>query len=176
MGIGRLQCHVVDVEDLDVGQAFWSELTGIPAIPSVFPGRYAYLGRLDPWRHEVILHLVHEPKGPAANRSHVDIWVRDVDVAIEQVLAIGGGLKRRPTIYPRPGSYGTEPARIDWAVGTDPFGNEFCIISQLTPEESAAVAAAAVDGPGDDDRWRTAAGRARRPHRTSAGDDDDRSP
>jgi predicted enzyme related to lactoylglutathione lyase len=168
MGIGRLQCHVVDVEDLDVGQAFWSALTGIPPIPSVFPGRYAYLGQADPWRQEVILHLVREPKDPArANRSHVDIWVRDVDVAIDEVAAIGGGLKRPPTIYPRPGSYGDEPARIDWAIATDPFGNEFCLISLLSPEESAAVAAAGAAGPGDDDRWREAAGRARRTHWTS---------
>jgi tetratricopeptide (TPR) repeat protein len=85
--IGRLQCHVIDVNDLAVAEAFWSELTGLPVIPSVFPGRYSYLGQADPWRHEVILHLVRAEKGPEPNRSHVDIWVRDVDRAIEQVEA-----------------------------------------------------------------------------------------
>jgi Glyoxalase-like domain len=96
MGIGRLQCHVIDVNDLAVAEAFWSELTGLAVIPSVFPGRHSYLGRADPWRHGVILHLVRTEKGPEANRSHVDIWVREVDRAIEQVEAIGGRLKRRP--------------------------------------------------------------------------------
>lgn len=67
MGIGRLQCHVIDVNDLAVAEAFWSELTGLPVIPSVFPGRYSYLGQADPWRHEVILHLVRTEKGPEPN-------------------------------------------------------------------------------------------------------------
>lgn len=158
-GIGRLMCTVIDVDDLEVAERFWSAVTGIPVIPSVFPGRYSYLGQSDPWRQEVILHLVRTPKGPEANRCHVDIWVRDVDRAVVEVEAIGGRLKRSPTIYPRPGSYGDEPARIDWSVCQDPFGNEFCVISALAPQEARAVHDAALEGPGDDDTWRRAAGR-----------------
>jgi hypothetical protein len=161
MGIGTLRCYVVDVEDLDVGQAFWSALTGIPPIPSFFPGRYAYLGQADPWRQEVILHRVTSTKGPEANRAHVDIWVRDVDRAVAQVEAIGGRLKQAPSIYPRPGSYGDEPGRIDWAVMQDPFGNEFCLVRVLTREERHALRAAAADGPADDAHWRAIARRAR---------------
>lgn len=162
MGIGKLRCHVFHVEDLDVGQRFWSQVTGIDPIPSVFPGRSAYLGHADPWSHEVILWKVDESKGTEANRSHVDIWVRDVDAAIDQVIDIGGTLKKAPTIYPRPLSYGDEPAAIDWAVMQDPFGNEFCVISMLSQQESQAVAEAGATAPGDDDHWRAAAGRARR--------------
>lgn len=174
MGIGTLKCHVIDVEDLEVGQAFWAEVTGIAPIPSFFPGRYAYLGRPDPWRQELILHKVTTTKGEAANRSHVDVWVRDVDRAVAQVEQIGGRLKKPAALYPRPGSYGDEPARIDWAVAQDPFGNEFCLITLLTPEQQAAVAAAAVHSPtGTDHDWRVAAGRTAptqedphgRPHR-----------
>jgi predicted enzyme related to lactoylglutathione lyase len=157
MGIGQLRCTVIDVDDLAVAEAFWSEVTGLPVIPSVFPGRYSYLGQADPWRHEVILHLVQTRKGAEANRAHVDIWVRDVDEAITQVERIGGRLKRAPTIYPRPGSFEGEKPRIDWSVMQDPFGNEFCVLSVLTPEESLAVAHAT---PGDDDHYRAAAGRA----------------
>lgn len=159
MGIGKLRCHVIDVNDLRIAEEFWSEVTGLPVIPSVFPGRYSYLGQPEPWSHEVILHLVGAEKGAAPNRSHVDIWVRDVDRANAQIEAIGGRLKRAPTIYPRPGSYGDEPARIDWSVMQDPFGNEFCVISLLSPAEVSAVHEAALDGPGDDTRWRAAAGR-----------------
>jgi predicted enzyme related to lactoylglutathione lyase len=160
MAVGKLMCHVFDVEDLEVGQAFWSAVTGIPPIPSFFPGRYAYLGQPDPWRQEVILHLVTTPKGEAANRSHVDIWVRDVDAALDQIEALGGRRKKPPAVYPRPGSYGDEPARIDWAVAQDPFGNEFCVITLLTPDESAAVRTAAERDPAQSDHdWRVAAGR-----------------
>jgi predicted enzyme related to lactoylglutathione lyase len=159
MGIGQLRCHVIDVNDLATAEAFWSEVTGLPVIPSVFPGRYSYLGQPEPWRHQVILHLVSTPKGPEANRSHADIWVRDVDKAISQIEAIGGTLKKAPSIYPRPHSYPGERPTIDWAVMQDPFGNEFCLVSVLTPEEARAVAKAGEDGPGDDHHWRVAAGR-----------------
>lgn len=159
MGIGTLKTAVIDVDDLGVAEAFWSELTGLPVIPSVFPGRYSYIGQAEPWSHELILHLVKSRKGVEANRAHVDIWVRDVDEAIGQIEAIGGRLKRAPTIYPRPGSYDGEPAQLDWAVAQDPFENEFCVITVLTPEESRSVEAAATSGPRNDHRWRVAAGR-----------------
>jgi predicted enzyme related to lactoylglutathione lyase len=161
MGIGRLQCHVIDVNDLAVAEAFWSELTGLPVIPSVFPGRYAYLGQADPWRHEVILHLVRAEKGPEPNRSHVDIWVRDVDRAIDQVEAIGGRHKWGPTIYPQPGSFPGEEPLLDWAVAQDPFGNEFCLIRVLSQPERDAVAEAGRLGSGDDRHWRAIASSAR---------------
>jgi predicted enzyme related to lactoylglutathione lyase len=162
MAIGQLRCHVMDVNDLGVAEAFWSEVTGWPVIPSVYPGRYSYLGQADPWRHRMILHLVRTPKGEGANRSHVDIWVRDVDVALDQFLAIGGGVKKEPSLYPRPGSYAGESPSIDWAVVTDPFGNEFCLVSVLSAEEVRAVEDTARQGPGDDRHWREAASRTRR--------------
>ena len=159
MGIGRLRSQVIDVDDLAVAEAFWSELIGRPVIPSVFPGRYSYLGQAEPWRHELILHLVRTRKGTEANRSHVDVWVRDIDEAIPRVEAIGGTLKRPPTIYPRPGSYPGEHARLDWAVMQDPFGNEFCLITVLSPDAIQAVEDAAKRGDGNDHQWRVAAGR-----------------
>jgi predicted enzyme related to lactoylglutathione lyase len=161
VAIGKLRCHVIDVNDLAVAEAFWSELTGLPVIPSAFPGRYSYLGQPDPWRHEVILHLVRGVKGTEANRSHVDIGVRDIDRAIEQIEAIGGHLKRAPTIYPRPGSYPGEDPLIEWAVAQDPFGNEFCLVRVLDKAERDAVAEAGRRGGGDDAHWRSVAAHAR---------------
>lgn len=160
MGIGKLRCHVIDVNDLAVAEAFWSEVTGLPVIPSVFPSRFSYLGQPDPWRHEMILHLVSATKGPAPNRAHVDIWVRDVDIAIDQIEKIGGRSKTAPSIYARPHSGTGEAPLIDWAVMQDPFGNEFCLVSRLTSDQMAAVARAAAEGDGDDHHWRVAAGRA----------------
>ncbi len=163
MAIGELRCHVVDVEDLGVGQRFWSELTGIPPISSEWPDRYAYLGHEDEttWKHTLILHRVSTPKTAEVNRSHVDITVDEIDVAIDQIIAIGGRLKRAPSIYPRPGSYPGEPPVIDWAVMQDPFGNEFCLVRVLSRVEAAAVELAGSDGAGDDDHWRDIARRAR---------------
>ena len=151
-------CQVIDVNDLAIAERFWSEVTGLPVIPSYFKGRYSYLGEPAPWRHRVILHLVSTVKGPETNRAHPDIWVRDVDTAIAQIEAIGGSLKKAPAIYPRPHSYVGERPAIDWAVMQDPFGNEFCLIRVLTVEQSRAVAEAGEREPGDDDHWRSIAG------------------
>lgn len=160
MGIGTLRCHVIDVDELAVAEAFWSEVTGLPVIRSALAGRFSYLGQPDPWRHEVILHLVSVRRGHEANRSHVDIGVSDVDRAISQIVAIGGRVKKEPSIFARPHSFEGIPPLIDWAVMQDPFGNEFCLVSDLTRDERHAVRRAALEGEGDDHHWRVAAGRA----------------
>lgn len=160
MGIGRLRCHVIDVGDLATAEAFWSEVTGLSVIGSGWTGRFSYLGQRKPWKHEIILQLVDTVKGSAPNRSHVDIGVPDIDVAIARILAIGGAVKKEPSIYPRPGSFEGVPPAIDWAVMQDPFGNEFCLVSDLTREESAAVVDVSRFRAGATDQdWRTAAGR-----------------
>ena len=159
MGIGKLRCQVIDVNDLALAEAFWSALTGLPVIGSAWTGRYSYLGQAEPWRHEVILHLVSTTKGTEANRSHVDIGVADIDMAIRQIVAIGGKVKREPSIFPRPYSYVGKPPEIDWAVMQDPFGNEFCLVTVLTDEEVGAIERAALAGGGDDRHWRAVAGK-----------------
>jgi predicted enzyme related to lactoylglutathione lyase len=167
---------VIDVEDVHVGAAFWSEVTGIPIIRSAWPDRFAYLGHEDEttWKHEIILHRVPTGKtpdpaavdetrrlDPAANRAHIDIGVEDVDVAIARIEAIGGRLKYPPTVYPVPHAYEGARPLIDWAVMQDPFGNEFCLVRELTPGERQALAVAAEAGPADDAHWRAVARAAR---------------
>ena len=74
MGIGSLRCFVIDVDDLDAATAFWSEVTGLDVIGHhFFGGRFSYLGRLDPWKHEIILQLRDDTKGEEPNRTHIDI-------------------------------------------------------------------------------------------------------
>ncbi len=163
MGIGTLRTAVIDVNDLAVAEAFWSEVTGLPVIESVYPGRYSYLGQADPWQHELILHRVSTGKGEAANRAHVDIGVRDIDSAVPRIEAIGGRLKKPPALYPRPGSYPGESVSIDWAVMQDPFGNEFCLITILTEAEIRAVEEAAAATDADDAHWRAVVARVRHP-------------
>ena len=157
MGVGTLRCVVVNVTDLAVAEAFWSEVLGLPVIGSNVTGRFSYLGQPDPWKHEMILQLVAQPKGEEANHCHLDITVEDVDRAVEQSSRLGGTLRKAPSIYPRPGSFPGKPPVIDWAVMRDPFGNEFCLVSELTREESAAVEG--VGASATDPEWRAAAGR-----------------
>jgi catechol 2,3-dioxygenase-like lactoylglutathione lyase family enzyme len=162
MSIGSFRCVVINVTDLQKAYEFWSQVTGYEVIgrhPEGWHGRFGYLGRSNPRKHEIILQVVDSPKGEEANRVHIDITPTDgVDRAIKQIVAFGGSVKKPPSLYPRPGSYGDPPA-IDWAVMRDPFGNEFCLVSELRAEEIAAVLAATEAGACTDAEWRAAAGR-----------------
>lgn len=159
MGIGTIRCQVIDVDDLTIAEAFWSEVTGLPVIGSKWTGRFSYLGQPDPWKHEIILQLVKTTKGDTANRSHIDITPDGgIDNAIRRITAIGGSVKKEPSIYPRPGSHEIPPV-IDWAVMQDPFGNEFCLVTELKPPQVAAVLESAQRDPNQSDHhWRKAAG------------------
>jgi catechol 2,3-dioxygenase-like lactoylglutathione lyase family enzyme len=160
MGIGTYRCTVIDVDDLEVGYAFWSAVTGLEVIgkPEGWHGRFGYLGRRDPWRHEFILHLVGTQKGESPNRAHIDLTPNDgMDQAISQIVAVGGSVKKPPSLYPRPGSHGDEPPIIDWAVMQDPFGNEFCLVDELTKTQIEAVMRATEAGASTDEEWRVAA-------------------
>jgi len=159
VGVGTFRCVVVNVTDLAVAEAFWSEVLGLPVIGSNYTDRFSYIGQPDPWEHQMILQLVAHPKGEheGPNRCHLDITVQDVDRAVEQIIRLGGALRKAPSIYPRPGSFPGKKPLIDWAVMRDPFGNEFCLVSELTRAESAAVEA--VGHASTDPEWREAAGR-----------------
>jgi hypothetical protein len=90
---------------------------------------------------------VADPKGSAPNRSHVDLSVDDVDEGVAAIISIGGGLKKPPSLYPRPGAFAGWQPVIDWAVMQDPFGNEFCLVSELTDTETAAAEEAGRANP-----------------------------
>jgi predicted enzyme related to lactoylglutathione lyase len=160
-GIGTYRATVIDVNDLAQGYAFWSAVTGLEVIGSEPEGwhrRFGYLGRKDPWRHELILQVVKSRKGDHPNRAHIDVTPNDgIDEAISRIVALGGAVKKPPSLYPRPGSHGDEPPIIDWAVMQDPFGNEFCLVDDLTDAQIEAVVAATDAGASTDEEWRAAA-------------------
>lgn len=159
MAIGELRCVVINVTDLERAHQFWAEVTGLDVIGSEdgWHGRFGYLGTKDPWKHEIILQVVDTPKVEETNRVHIDITPENgIDDAIERIVAIGGSVKKPPSLYPRPGSRGDERPLIDWAVMQDPFGNEFCLVSPITREQSAAAMAATEATT--DQEWRAAAG------------------
>ena len=156
---------MINVTDLDLAYEFWSNVTGLERIGSEegWHGWLGYLGTKDPWKHEIILQKVvgapveaGAPSHDNTNPVHLDVTPNDgVDAAIEEIVALGGSVKKPPSLYPRPGSRGDERPIIDWAVMQDPFGNEFCLVHELTDEQSNAAMAADVS---TDHEWRQAAG------------------
>ena len=168
MSIGTWRCAAINVTDFDVGYSFWSAITGFEILGPEhgYHGWLGYLGTTDPRKHELILiHTDHAPirtEPPThhdTNRVHIDITPTDgIDTAIPLIMEIGGRVKKRPSLYPRPGSYGDSPPVIDWAVMQDPFGNEFCLVHDLTDEQSQASVAAALNGATTDQELRAAAG------------------
>ncbi len=165
MGIGKLRCAVINVTDLSVAHEFWSQVAGLEMIgsPDGWHGWLGFLGTRNPWNHEIILQKVRSapveagtPSHGVTNPVHLDITPNDgIDSAIEQIVQLGGSVKKPPSLYPRPGSRGDEAPAIDWAVMQDPFGNEFCLVSDLTEEQSRAAMAADAES---DHEWRRAAG------------------
>ena len=165
MGIGTLRCVVINVTDLTVAYELWSAVTGLEVIGSArgWHGWLGYLGTKDPWKHEIILQLVSgspvEAGAPAHHQTspmHIDITPDEgIDRAVEQIVQLGGTVKKPPSLYPRPGSHGDEAPVIDWCVMQDPFGNEFCLVDMLTDEQAQAAMTADAT---TDHAWRLAAG------------------
>lgn len=124
-GIARLLKSVVNVSDLDEGLRFWSAVSGLEPSYVDPTGRFAGLGQhlVDGEASSLILlQLVPEGQGGTGSRTHLDFKVDDVELAVEQIVAVGGSCQKPPGLYPD-----GEPF-LEWAVMCDPFGNEFCII------------------------------------------------
>lgn len=165
MGVGTLRCVVINVTDLQTAYRFWGAVTGLEVIGSEtgWHDWLGYLGTRDPWKHEIILQRVdtspldiQKPDPDRPNQMHLDITPNEgVDRAIDDILELGGRLKKPPSLYPRPRSRGDHRPLIDWAVMQDPFGNEFCLVKNLTNEQSHAAMNADAH---TDLEWRRAAG------------------
>ncbi len=168
MSIGTMRCVAINVTDFEVGYRFWSALTGYEVLEPRFwqRGWLGYLGTNNPRKHEIILiHTDHAPiETPVpthhqTNCVHVDITPNHgVDAAIVEILALGGRVKKPPSLYPRPNATSDEPPIIDWAVMQDPFGNEFCLVQTLELEQCIAARDAANRGVTDDQELRAIAG------------------
>ena len=147
MAVGKLRAMVVDVNDLTEGVRFWSAVSGLsmrdpqaPIPPDTrFVGlsdqpRYPNMGGV--FGHSMLLQLVPEDKQGPKNRAHPDFTVDDVQQAADEVVELGGTLKRAPDVYPS-----DDVPLLEWAVMQDPFGNEFCLIRDLVSgwEEAAQL-------------------------------------
>jgi len=125
MAVGALRSIVVDVNDMEEGERFWSAMLGLEVQFPVYEGQYSRIGAKG--GGSVLLQLVPEKKTPLKNRAHIDITVRDVGRAVEEVLRLGGSLITGPVFFPE-----ADPL-LEHAVMADPSGNEFCLIKELRP-------------------------------------------
>ena len=126
MAVGRIRAFVIDVNDLGEGERFWSAVTGQEVRFSGWAGQFSRIGKAGPG--SILLQLVPEKKDGPKNRAHIDLTVEDIDRAIEEVVALGGSLVRPKGIH------APDDPQLEWAVMTDPFGNEFCLIRDLEPK------------------------------------------
>jgi predicted enzyme related to lactoylglutathione lyase len=147
----------IAVEDVAAGRDFWSVVTGLAVKDQDIDAGWADLEPAQVTAAGPVLSLRRAtmPKpGTSPNRGHVDITVEDIDVSLEQVRRLGGDLKVGPAVYPRPLSEADGAPAIDWAVATDPFGNEFCVIRDLEEVEQAALrSSASWDAAAEDSTW-----------------------
>jgi predicted enzyme related to lactoylglutathione lyase len=89
-------------------------------------GEFSRIGRKG--EPSILLQAVPEAKTEVKNRAHVDVTVEDVSRAVEEVLALGGGLVKEPSLWPT-----DDDPWLEWAVMSDPSGNEFCVIREVRP-------------------------------------------
>jgi predicted enzyme related to lactoylglutathione lyase len=122
-GIASLWKPVINVTDLDDGEAFWSALSGLS--PQGRHGQFSVLDTTDEPREGgwILLQLVPRGQVSVNSGTHLDFRVDDVAGAVTQIEEIGGVMVRPPGIYAPEGE-----DLLEWAVMQDPFGNEFCII------------------------------------------------
>ena len=162
MSIGRWKSVGLNVTDIDEGVIFWSQVLGWEETHPRWHGWLGYLHDPDSDNYMILVNTTtapvesNPPTHDETNRVHIDIYPNDgVDKAVEDIIALGGTLKKPPNLYPRPGSHGDETPAIDWAVMQDPFGNEFCIVHRLSEEQEQA---AMHSGAKTDHELRVAAG------------------
>ena len=127
MAIGKFRCTVLNVTDLELGERFWAEVTGLPLRFSAlgYPTSYSRLGSRG--SDSILLQLVPVDNPPPTNNAHLDFTVENVDLAVAQALALGATLFREKGTYP----LDSAQPYLEWAVMTDPFGNAFCLAKDL---------------------------------------------
>jgi hypothetical protein len=118
----RLQTVVVDCDDLEAGERFWSAALGVGV-----RGRREPYVLLEPVCGELRFLLQRVPEQKACkSRVHLDIEADNVEAEVNRLEALGARRQERVE---------------DWWVLVDPCGNEFCVVPAYTEwfETSAHV-------------------------------------
>ncbi len=105
----------IDCVDVERVASFWSAVLDRDPGPSE-PG-WVYLGTQDDELPRLVFQPVREPKAGKV-RIHLDVTVDDIEVAIGQVIALGGALTGQRHEH-------DEGVVV---VMQDPEGHEFCLV------------------------------------------------
>ena len=95
---------------------FWSRLLDLPSRAIDLPGWFR-VGPVVAGGPVITFQPVPEPKS-GKTRLHLDIWVDDLDAAVERVRRLGGTSAGETHEY--------EDGTV--IVMSDPEGNEFCLV------------------------------------------------
>ncbi|MGH2703472.1 MAG: VOC family protein [Actinomycetota bacterium] len=125
MAVGALRSIVVDVNDMEEAERFWSSVLGLEVQWPAAEWQFSRIGAKG--AGSVLLQLVPEKKTELKNRAHIDVTVMDVGRAVDEVLELGGSLVRAAALWPE-----GDPV-LEQAIMADPTGNEFCLIRELRP-------------------------------------------
>jgi predicted enzyme related to lactoylglutathione lyase len=122
--VGRLGWIQIDCRDPLELAAFWGAVLGLEIDEEYLgdPPRYVGLVPVEPDHPQVNFQRVPEPK-TVKNRLHLDLRVDDVDEATARIEALGGRRLQPEDVH----EYG-----YHWRVLTDPEGNEFCLIYEMS--------------------------------------------
>lgn len=112
--IGALGYLIINSTDSEKSAKFWSVVTG-RELGDVSPP-YTDLPPISD-ENGVTISIQQVPDQESLG-MHIDIVVNDIDEAIQQITALGGGLVEEKT-----------EGNWRWVVMQDPDGNRFCLVA-----------------------------------------------
>jgi catechol 2,3-dioxygenase-like lactoylglutathione lyase family enzyme len=120
----RVHAIVIDCDDFEAGERFWTQALGAEVTWRDKDGVYVSLGKAIGGLI-VLLQKVPEPK-TCKSRLHVDFEADDIEAELRRLESLGATRKRQ---------------QKSWWVMQDPCGNEFCVVGASEPDfaETAKV-------------------------------------
>lgn len=119
----RVRHFVVDVDDLDEGQSFWS--AALDAVEEEIPpaSRLVYRTlRLPDSEIRILLQKTGDPK-TSKERMHLDLETDNVEAEVQRLENLGA------TRWDH-----QQERAYDFWVLRDPWKNEFCVLQEQAPE------------------------------------------
>jgi predicted enzyme related to lactoylglutathione lyase len=119
----RLAHFVIDVDDLDLGTAFWSAVLDADEEPVNPASHQVYRQlRLPDANIRVLLQFTTDPKA-TKERMHLDLETDNVEAEVQRLEALGA------TRWDHQQERG-----YDFWVMRDPWDNEFCVLQTTFPD------------------------------------------
>lgn len=112
--IGALGYVIINATDSEQSAKFWSAVTGRE------PGDISppYVDLTSTKNEDEVTISIQQVPDKESLGMHIDIVVNDIDEAIQQITALGGGLVEEKT-----------EGNWRWVVMQDPDGNRFCLVA-----------------------------------------------